>query len=373
MKRVSWRRKGAGLQGPAPAAVPQADTAGKKPLADADVLEGTSTWMKALQLTAVLAVAGYIGKLAVQQLLGIELGNWTAQDLSIFAGGWAVDTTSRVLDGILAHPFAFGIPVLLYVALPTLVLTLPSSHRLQTPLTYAGIGVAAAALLVVLVWFEAPTLAIKDLLTTDLRDQFTPSKGNLLNKREEDLKIEFLVSKMDNVAFRYGTMCTTPGSGQVLPDQLRPYLKPGDPVNAAISYLNLFYASSVVVCGAAWLVLYFRPPADEPGPLDDIFRGLRLLICFVLLPICALLIPYTYGKLIYPTTFPLVSVTFSDGRSDPNMLLMDETDKEMSLLSIRDSVPFVVEIKRREAVTVIHRYGKKDVFNLMLFKCKWMP
>ena len=107
MKRVSWRRKGAGLQGPAPAAVPQADTAGKKPLADADVLEGTSTWMKALQLTAVLAVAGYIGKLAVQQLLGIELGNWTAQDLSIFAGGWAVDTTSRVLDGILAHAGAY--------------------------------------------------------------------------------------------------------------------------------------------------------------------------------------------------------------------------------------------------------------------------
>jgi len=370
MKRISWRRKGAPANPVPQKAAPAPDTPVKKTTdaEDAGLLEGTSTWMKALQLTAILAVAGYIGKLAVQQLLGIELGNWTAQDLSIFAGAWAVDTGSRLIDGILGHPLAFGVPVVLYVALPAAVLSLPKGTRFVKPLTYAGIGVAAAALLVVLVWFEAPTLALKDWLTTDLKYQLGSSRSGLLGYREADLKATLLVSKMDGVATQNRTYCPTQPSEPILH-----YLKPADPVAAATSYLNLAYASSVVICGAAWLVLYFRPPADEPGMVDDIFRGLRLVICFVLLPLCALLIPYMYGKLIYPTTFPLVGVTYSNSDSEQKTLLMDETDKEVSLLSTQDAVPFVVEIKRRDEISKIRRFGKEDVFNVMLLKCKWMP
>jgi hypothetical protein len=368
MKRISWRRKAVVAHAAAPAAGSPADTAAKKPLADADLLEGTSTWMKALQLTAVLAVAGYIGKISVQQLLGIELGNWRAEDLSIFAGGWAVDTVSRVLDGILSHPFAFGLPVLLYVALPTLVLSLPKSNRFLMPLTYAGIGVAAAALLVILIWFQAPTLAIKDWLTTELSQQLTSPSGGLLARREAEMKTRLLVSKMDGVAKQYTIACPFNP-----PDVLRPYLKANDPAKAAGAYLDLVYASCVVICGAAWLVLYFRPPEDEPGPIDDIFRGLRLLICFVLLPLCALMIPYMYGKLIYPTTFPLVSVSFSNEDPHKDLLLMDETDKEITLLSTKDSVPFMVQIRRRDEITEIHRFGEEDIFNVMLLQCKWDP
>jgi hypothetical protein len=80
-----------------------------------------------------------------------------------------------------------------------------------------------------------------------------------------------------------------------------------------------------------------------------------------------------YGKLIYPTSFPLVSVKYASGESDPKMLLMDETDKEITLLSTQDSVPFVMEIKRRDEIANIDRFGEQDVFNVMLLQCKWMP
>ena len=50
---------------------------------------GMSAWVGALQLTVLFAATGFIGKVSLQQFLGIELGNWTALDLTIFAGNWA--------------------------------------------------------------------------------------------------------------------------------------------------------------------------------------------------------------------------------------------------------------------------------------------
>ncbi|HUB51650.1 MAG TPA: hypothetical protein VL986_05865 [Terracidiphilus sp.] len=335
------------------------------------MLEGTSAWVKALQLTAILAAAGFIGKLALQQLLGIELGNWAALDLSIFAGRWAVETISIILDAFFVYPFVFGLPALVYLSIPFTAILLPATHRLLRPVTYIGVGMALAGLVYVLFWCEIPSLTIENWLTHNLSDQLSiPVERGVLAGRQVNLKAVLLVSKMDGLAHHGGVSCSQPP-----PAVLMKHLSPKYPVNSAQTYLNLTYAVCCLICVAGWLIAYFRAPFEIPYSLDKTFRIFRLLILFVLLPLATSLIPYVYGKLIYSTKFPLVSVVFSDGSSSQDMLLLDENDKEISFLSTvdTDAVPVLVQVLPRDQIKSLRRYGEKDIFNDILLKCEWIP
>jgi hypothetical protein len=375
MKRIPWRTASTSVAtGPASrksgigdnAAGANAETAPGR-----NLLEGTSAWIRALQLTAFLAAAGFIGKLALQQFLGIELGNWTALDLSIFAGRWAVETLSIILDAFFVHPFVFGLPTLVYVSIPLAAILLPTTHRLLRPIAYVSIGMALAGLVYVLLCCEIPVLTIENWLTHNLSDQLSiPVERGVLAGRQATLKTILLVSKMDGVAHQNGVSCS-----QTPPAMVMEHLKAQYPVSSALTYLNLTYAACCLICASAWLVAYFRVPFLIPQLLDKSFRIFRLLILFVLLPLATSLIPYLYGKLIYSTKFPMVSVVFSDGSSSPEMLLLDESDKEISFLSTADTdaVPVLVQVLPRDQIKSLRRYGEKDVFNSILLKCEWIP
>ena len=156
------------------------------------------------------------------------------------------------------------------------------------------------------------------------------------------------------------------------------HLKVKDPVKAAIDYLNALYAWSVVFCIAGWLILYLRAPVEEATLVDEIFRGIRIFACVLLLPLVSCMIPYMYGKLIYPTTYPVVTLKYKNGDVSKPRLLMDETDTDLTvlstdgILSTDDSKVNVVH-HRLDDITSMHQYEYKDLFNEILRQCKWAP
>jgi len=51
---------------------------------------------------------------------------------------------------------------------------------------------------------------------------------------------------------------------------------------------------------------------------------------------------------------------------------MDDTDKEIILLSTEDSTVTVVH-HRLDDIKSMHQYGYKDLFNEIMLQCKWAP
>ena len=370
MQRIHWRfKRPSGSLSPHAAPSPQQGTVppSPPPAAGLDALPGASAWLGALKLTAFLAVAGFIGKLALQQFLGIELSHWTAPDLSHFAGRWAMDTMNQVMEQILGHPFLFGIPVLLLLVPPLLSFYLPRTHAALRFTTYLSVGVAAAGLLFVLLWCEMPAADMNGWPTQSLSVQLDPPGSGPHRARVSDLKAILLVSKMDGVAKQYGTNCPIS-----VPQTLKPHLNAKYPVQAAQDYLNGLYAWSVIFCIAGWLILYLRAPVDEAALIDEILKGIRIFACVLLLPLASLMIPYMYGKMIYPTTYPVVTLNYKNGDVSKPRLLMDETDTDITILSTDDSMVTVVH-HRLDDIKSIHQYGYKDLFNEILLQCKWAP
>jgi hypothetical protein len=371
MQRIHWRfKRPSGSLSPHAAPSPQQGAVpppAPPPASGLDALPGASAWLGALKLTAFLAVAGFIGKLALQQFLGIELSHWTAPDLSHFAGRWAMDTMNQVMEQILGHPFLFGIPVLLLLVPPLLSFYLPRTHAALRFTTYLSVGVAAAGLLFVLLWCEMPAADMNGWPTQSLSVQLDPPGSGPHRARVSDLKAILLVSKMDGVAKQYGTNCPIS-----VPQTLKPHLNAKYPVQAAQDYLNGLYAWSVIFCIAGWLILYLRAPVDEAAIIDEIFKGIRIFACVLLLPLASLMIPYMYGKMIYPTTYPVVTLNYKNGDVSKPRLLMDETDTDITILSTDDSMVTVVH-HRLDDIKSIHQYGYKDLFNEILLQCKWAP
>jgi hypothetical protein len=346
----------------------------------------------ALGVTAALAATGFIGKLALQQFLGIELGNWTAVDLSIFAGRWAIDTLTIILDHLLDHPILFGLPILIYLVPTLLSFSLPPKDQRGRWATRISIVLATCGLIFALTWCEMPTLSMNDWLTVPLKNQLDDpgSHPGLLKGREADLRVTLLVSKMNGIA-NQESVCGK--SGQEVPYALRSHLTTRYPARAARGYLENLYGACVVICLTALFTLYFHQTIEEPHLIDEAFRAVRLFTSLLLLPLVACLIPYMYGKLLYPTSFPVVTIAFSNveasgkmvpadkasGSEAPSndltvrMLVMDETEKDISLLSTASSIPYRVRILHRDDIKSMQRYGAQDVFNTMLIQCNWLP
>jgi hypothetical protein len=230
-----------------------------------------------------------------------------------------------------------------------------------------SVGVATAGLLFVLLWCEMPTAEMNGWPTQNLSVQLEPPRPGLHAARVSDLKVTLLVSKMEGVAKQNGTSCPI-----AVPPALSRQLKPKFPVQAAINYLNALYAWSVVFCIAGWMILFLRAPVEEAALVDEIFKGIRIFACVLLLPLTTCMIPYMYGKLIYPTTFPVVILKHINGDISKQRLLMDETETEIIVLSTDDSTVTVVHV-RLEDIKSMHQYEYKDLLNEILRQCKWEP
>jgi hypothetical protein len=203
----------------------------------------------------------------------------------------------------------------------------------------------------------------------DLSVQMTPPGPGPRAARVADLKAILLVSKMDGVVDQNGVVC----HNIFVPETIKPHLKPKQPVQTAQNYLNGLYAWSVVICIAAWLIFYLRAPVEEPAFVDQIFTGIRIFASLILLPLASCMIPYMYGKLIYPTTFPVVTLTYANGENGKEMLLLDKSDTEVTLLlaDLNDAQGIHVVQKRREDIKNMRQYKYQDLLNIMLRQCNW--
>jgi hypothetical protein len=360
---------------------------------------GVTGWVGALSITAVLVLMGFIAKLSVQQFLGIEIGSWTVQDLCLFAGRWATDTLTVTLEQLFAHPFTLGLPLLAFL-LPTILLAvIPEDHSAARPLTFLSMGLSVIGLAAVIYWCEMPTVKMNDWLTTSLGKQVPDDLAP--QTRLSELRLTRLVSAMDAVAENGRTICTEPKlhSTKADPPALKRYLRGNTPATDALNYLKTMYACTVLVCIGVWLSLYLHAPVEEPRLVDEIFRGLRLVMLLAMLPIASCFIPYIYGKLIYSTSLPLVTVFFTkdngktvssaeeaarktttpgdaqerDSQPENNQfLLVDVQDKEIALIAISDDPP-ALQRWPRERIDHIVQFGNSDPFNQILLQCNWLP
>jgi hypothetical protein len=374
---------------------------------------GVGSWMGALQITAGLALIGFIAKLAREQFLGIELSNWTALDLSIFAGRWAIDTLTTVLNQTLQHPFVFILPACLLLLPLVVSFALPVDHHLARLFALGSVAIAATGLLWVLVWCEMPTMAIENWLTKPLSIQLEEPTTRLMDRRESYLRLALFVSKMEGVAVPGGKVecpssdtaasAASPGKGDNgsasampkagrdrdgsislgdAPKILTPFLQmpthwhPLPPADAAGDDLNWLYSLSVVICLLGWLTLSLQNPAERTGTVDEIFRVLRLGIVLFLLPVVSCLLPYMYGKLLYSTKFLAARMTLKDQKMitpQEEVLVIDQTDKDISLLRTKPQlVPYILVI-RREDVQSITLDVPQDVITQSIKNCNWMP
>jgi hypothetical protein len=236
-----------------------------------------------------------------------------------------------------------------------------------------SVGVATAGLFFVLFWCEMPTAEMHGWPTQNLSLQLETPAKSLHAERVSELKVTLLVSKMDGVAKQNGTTCYNP-----VPRILVKHLNAANPVQVAKDYLDALYAWSVVFCIAGWLILYLRAPVEEAALVDEIFRGIRIFACVMLLPFVTCMIPYMYGKLIYPTTYPVVTLKYKSGEVSKPRLLMDVTDTDVTVLSTdepsaNDESKVNVVHHRLDDITSMHQYEYKDLFNEILRQCKWAP
>lgn len=349
---------------------------------------------------------GFIAKLSVQQFLGIETGSWSAEDLGLFAGRWAADTLTVTLGQLFAHPVWLGLPLLVFLLPAILLAVLPEDHRLTRRLTFLSTGMSVVGLAIVLWWCEMPAVQMNDWLTTSLQDQL-PREG-ASHTRVSELRLTRLVAAMDGVADTNRTTCTElPNSNKVDPPDLVRHLRGNTPATHARNSLQIMYACTVLVCIGVWLSFYLHAPADEPKLLDEIFRGLRLVVLLAMLPIVSCFVPYIYGKLIYSTSLPLATVFFTkdkgsaaaDEKSAPGkaagqpsgitskkassnganpqpennqFLLVDVQEKEIALIAVSDDPP-ALQRWPHDRIDHIEQFGNRDAFNEILHHCNWLP
>lgn len=370
---------------------------------------GVRGWIGALSAGAVLVVMGFIAKLSVQQFLGIETGSWSAQDLGLFAGRWAADTLTVTLGKLFDHPILLGLPLLAFLSPAILLAVLPEDHQLTRRLTFLSTGMSVVGLAIVLWWCEMPTVQMNDWLTTSLGEQLP--KDGAPRTRVSELRLTRLVAAMDGVADTGRTTCTElPDSRQVDPPDLVRHLSGHTPATDARDSLQVMYACTVLVCIGVWLSFYLHAPVDEPKLMDEIFRGLRLVVLLAMLPIASCFVPYMYGKLICSTSLPLATVSFTKGKesapagersapaapeksakqpsggaaktadekgADPQpennqFLLVDTQEKEVALIAVSDDPP-ALQRWPRERIDHIEQFGNRDAFNEILQHCNWLP
>ena len=322
--------------------------------------------------------------------------------MSLFAGHWAFDTLKVVLQLLITHPFRFGWPVALYLMPLLLSYVLPVRlHAWRRISTMVSVLMVLVSLVVILVRYEVPTLLMNDWLTNQLKTQLN-SDGSMLGEQKRVLSAKLLVSKMSNMppgsmdAGSAGPTCAVGDQTSALQGQLHG----ADSARLASVDLSEIYAYSVLFCVIAWFAVYFHAAIDGAGVVNEVFRGLRLFVCLLLLPAFSCLVPYMYAKLIYQTTFSLVSVEHKhdgdkgadkdkslDGKTakqkeaassalpspmaaTKKFLVMDETDKDISLLLVTPGETPYIQIEGRDGIASMYRYKTQDVINnILLSQC----
>jgi len=341
---------------------------------------GVGSWIGALQITAALAAIGFIAKLAHEQLLGIQLTNWTALDLSIIAGRWAIDTLTIVLEQPAQNKLTFLLPALILVTPVFLALALPASSRHARTFFHLSLGFAAAGLLWTLVWCELPSMDLHNWLNQSLEVQLVPPGPGFMSHRKSALRSRLFVAKMEGLGKPGGIVeCPTTSAPDILLRYMPADNRFGSPSAQNVDYLENIYGFSVLICLVSWLTLSLSAPPTDSLLTAEIFRVLRLAITLFFLPVAAALLPYMYGKLILTTQYPTAYIKLKDPAAPPvgpqnSVLLIGQESSELTLLRVQPDRPIPsILLLRNDSVDDIKLGNPEDVINQSIRNCQWFP
>lgn len=324
-------------------------------------LPGIRAWLGALKAVSLLAAAGFIAKLAHEQMLGIQLTDWSALDLSLFAGRWVVDTLTAVLD-TLARGHYLGLIWIVLGLFPALAMMFAQDFpRVLRAARFAGIGVAAVALGFVIVHDEVPMFGLSNWLTDDLTILTSPAHTGRLGGREAYMRYIYFISKTSVQQSEFGAMQSAALASSMNPTAPNPEaavldplsLETGilfssnvrtDPITAedAAQLLSAWYCLAFLICALSLFTCYVFVLKGGHDLEDEVLSALYYFTAFVLLPIACALLPYMYGKLLCSADFPTATVTVEAPQKDGNNVdykgkLIGQANQDYTLLTVESA------------------------------------
>jgi hypothetical protein len=385
----------------------EADEPQKAKLSTA-ALPNVRLWKASLGISALLALFGFIVKIAQEQFLGISLTQWGPSELSTTAGRWLIDTVLLVCQVCIKHVSWTVVWLVVVLVSVTISLEFPQNSRVFRTSRAIVVVLAFLWLTFILMNVQLPLTTIEGWLTTSLDDRFPAVQGSnspdsavngcitsdaiasnnstsgcksfgrihLSSKYFQGRQLYFNQQIFLSKAADIGPCVEAHPDG--LPEQLRGLAsKPEEWFGAAEGAeqrLQDYYVLEVACCLGAWIVLYLQRPSSAYRFLDKAVDLAMLVVSFALLPLCTLLTPYSYGKLIGATQFTKATVQQQLGAADNGgtHFLIERSDNSISVLSLIGNVPKITVI-RNDQVASMELFGKMDVLRSWNSKCWFNP
>jgi hypothetical protein len=255
-----------------------------RPLA-ANILSLVGFSLKAAGAAGVFALIGYIATVAHAELLGIEADLPNLNELSLAAARFWFDSLLIILQQAQVHWLLSLLSIAMFglVSWPHL-----ASGRAAERFHFASeVGIVASLIAIsslALVFYELPAIQLRDLTTVGLCSQPGTGMAGVVDKGTNRLWSLMLDARDRDLG------CSTHphehGNG-----------------GAARSRLGDLYATTWLTVVAGWLLIYLR----QDQTANDWLRSFRTVGVLGLI-LTSLLIPYVYGKLVWPTTMQTLQV-----------------------------------------------------------------
>jgi len=372
---------------------PGAQTAEQGKKEESPKVPSIRLWSAALHVVALLALFGFIVKIAQEQFLGISFIQWGPAELSTASGRWLVDTVLVTSQWCILHwawAALWAASVLVFIAIS---LEFPTDSVVFRVFRCLAVITVFVALTTVFIRVQLPITTIQGWLTTELSSRFPSDevKVDPIDKsptapaaQRVPLTEKFFQEKQHFfnreifLSHSAGLAACLAKSNKGLPNAiLTAASNPGewgDVASTAEEQLQGFYVVQVILCLGGWVVFYLQKPASAGSRIENTIDILALVVSFVLLPLCTLMVPYSYGKLISPTQFARVSVQFNANDADQNLqhFLIERSDSETTLLSINATVP-KAEVLRSDEIFAMDIFDKVDVLESWNDTCWFTP
>jgi hypothetical protein len=323
--------------------------------ADKDYSKSVTAALGVLQLTGVLAAFGFIVKFSREEFLGVSSGTWDATQLSSLAGGFAVDSATLL--------FAFVLHFAVYVPVGICCLLVIFGERWMQErypqylwhFQLCIYAILAVALTSVFVKDQAPTIELRGFLTTNPVRQPDISMDTADYKATNDLCRLIFGSRIANNKEQKKIFPIL--KGLRLTEQ------------SARDVLNARYARSLLICILCWIFFFAEDKTTHPKGYG---RSVALIFLMALVAV-TIMLPYSYGKLIHSTRYPMALVQYTE--ADPGVAtttiasfrgpLIFQSDTMVQILAFKDDKPTILYIPA-DRLMYLHLYASQDALTYIL-------
>ena len=321
---------------------------------------GLITLLAGMSATAAFAATGFIAEFGRDQLLGINLSDWSVQRLTLLAGRCAADSFFLVLNLLERH---WNLVTVCVVAAGAGMVLL--RHR-KLP-AWAAPAAECALAVPLLIWllmsitnFEGPTVPLRGWimapngqspLSTAIRQLHpTVSASSVAAGSRDYVKSAVTATAASPGVTRlseyyYGNRSDGPGalllesSSDEVGQQLKAIGFTYHARDAARNLLYNGYARVVTVCILALLYILLSRQSPESKLWGDLLTVVRVAV-IITSGVATVLLPYVYGKLVDSTLFSNCHIAYTDPTAKTNpqggeFPVISQTDTSLSLLWIQ--------------------------------------